>query len=98
MPHNEEVSNAGVRHALSMDAKGVARCSRVLHRRSLRVRHALPIRGQGVPPTLGRATRPHLTLSFVLFGDPVLFAWCWFAAALLILSLGVHVSTFLGID
>ena len=29
---------------------------------------------------------------------PVLIGWCWFAAALLIVSLVVHASTFLGID
>jgi hypothetical protein len=29
---------------------------------------------------------------------PVLVAWCWFAAGVLIISLLVHVSTFLGID
>ena len=29
---------------------------------------------------------------------PVLIAWCWFAAVLLIVSLVVHASTFLGID
>src|SRR5262245_2382236 len=29
---------------------------------------------------------------------PVLIAWCWYAAALLIVSLVAHASTFLGID
>jgi hypothetical protein len=29
---------------------------------------------------------------------PVLIGWCWFAAAVLLVSLAVHVSTFLGID
>ncbi len=32
------------------------------------------------------------------FSLPLLIGWCWFAAALLLVSFVVHVSTFLGID